>query len=152
MKNTRQCCLCLIATFWLSFGSTSVSKSSTRLVFLSLLHIFCCFYRLESGVFSVWVQQLKASVVMKGRGEFWSGVVDGRIKLIQNDCDSPVVFKGVIFGLTPGRHGIHVHTYPITGDSSESTGHHFDPFMVKRISLLNLRKISRRFFHIYFIN
>ncbi|KRT86907.1 hypothetical protein AMK59_2413 [Oryctes borbonicus] len=52
--------------------------------------------------------------------------VNGTIKFKQTD--DGVVIEGEVLGLTPGKHGFHVHGKGDLSDGCTSTGSHFNPF------------------------
>ena len=52
--------------------------------------------------------------------------VSGVLKLSQNG-DGPTKIVGSITGLTPGKHGLHVHEFGDTTNGCMSTGPHFNP-------------------------
>ncbi|GJQ71553.1 hypothetical protein Trydic_g11261 [Trypoxylus dichotomus] len=52
--------------------------------------------------------------------------VNGTIKFKQTD--DGVVIEGEVIGLTPGKHGFHVHGKGDLSDGCTSTGSHFNPF------------------------
>jgi len=49
--------------------------------------------------------------------------------LTQEGSHAPVKINGTITGLTPGKHGFHVHQSGNTQNGCGSTGGHFNPFM-----------------------
>ena len=57
--------------------------------------------------------------------------VTGDVEIIQNTKTSPLVVKGSVKGLTPGKHGIHVHAKEIEGQDCQSAGGHYDPERVR---------------------
>ncbi|KAJ7538706.1 hypothetical protein O6H91_11G080900 [Diphasiastrum complanatum] len=63
----------------------------------------------------------KAVAVLKG-----SSSVEGIVYLTQED-DGPTTVKLTISGLTPGKHGFHLHEYGDTTNGCISTGAHFNP-------------------------
>ncbi|MFH4977920.1 hypothetical protein AB6A40_004629 [Gnathostoma spinigerum] len=54
--------------------------------------------------------------------------VHGVVRLSQDTPDSPTILKGEIQGLTPGKHGFHVHQYGDTTNGCISAGAHYNPF------------------------
>ena len=56
----------------------------------------------------------------------------GNLKIRQNTPTSPLVIKGSIEGLMPGKHGIHIHELKIEGNNCRSSGGHFNPTNVKK--------------------
>ncbi len=52
----------------------------------------------------------------------------GRLVLSQASADAPVVVRGRITDLTPGRHGFHVHAVGDVGEGCRAAGGHFNPF------------------------
>ncbi|XP_074272363.1 superoxide dismutase [Cu-Zn], chloroplastic [Silene latifolia] len=63
----------------------------------------------------------KAVAVLKG-----TSVVEGVVTLTQED-DGPTTVKVRLTGLTPGKHGFHLHEYGDTTNGCISTGAHFNP-------------------------
>ncbi|XP_062907001.1 superoxide dismutase [Cu-Zn] [Mobula hypostoma] len=68
---------------------------------------------------------MKAICVLKGSGE-----VTGTVNLEQAE-DGSVTVKGCITGLTPGKHGFHVHAYGDNTNGCISAGPHYNPFNKK---------------------
>ncbi|GMK54812.1 hypothetical protein CspeluHIS016_0113980 [Cutaneotrichosporon spelunceum] len=66
----------------------------------------------------------KAMVNLKGPG---SG--SGTVYFTQHEGSDQVKISGLISGLTPGKHGFHVHVFgDIFTDGCASTGGHYNPF------------------------
>uniref|UniRef100_G3E253 Superoxide dismutase [Cu-Zn], chloroplastic n=1 Tax=Scutellaria baicalensis TaxID=65409 RepID=G3E253_SCUBA len=63
----------------------------------------------------------KAVAVLKGTSS-----VEGVVTLTQED-DGPTTVKVRVTGLTPGKHGFHLHEYGDTTNGCISTGPHFNP-------------------------
>ncbi|CAI9104961.1 OLC1v1003763C1 [Oldenlandia corymbosa var. corymbosa] len=63
----------------------------------------------------------KAVAVLKGNSQ-----VEGVVTLTQDD-DGPTSVNVKITGLTPGKHGFHLHEYGDTTNGCISTGAHFNP-------------------------
>ncbi|MCO5557901.1 hypothetical protein L7F22_011474 [Adiantum nelumboides] len=63
----------------------------------------------------------KAVAVLKGNSK-----VEGVVQLTQDD-DGPTTVKVSISGLTPGKHGFHLHEFGDTTNGCLSTGAHFNP-------------------------
>ncbi|KAI5666430.1 hypothetical protein M9H77_16283 [Catharanthus roseus] len=63
----------------------------------------------------------KAVAVLKGTSN-----VEGVVTLTQED-DGPTTVNVRITGLTPGKHGFHLHEYGDTTNGCMSTGAHFNP-------------------------
>ncbi|XP_057331461.1 uncharacterized protein LOC130671531 [Microplitis mediator] len=53
--------------------------------------------------------------------------VSGNLRLVQSDSSGPVTVTGTITGLTPGKHGFHVHEKGDLSNKCLSTGGHFNP-------------------------
>ena len=53
--------------------------------------------------------------------------INGKIMLEQASVNSPVKIRGVIYGLEPGRHGLHVHSGTTLGENCENVGGQFVP-------------------------
>jgi len=64
----------------------------------------------------------RAVVEMKGGRD-----IDGRLVLEQASLNSPVKIRGVIYGLEPGQHGIHIHEGSSLGNECELVGSQFNP-------------------------
>lgn len=58
-------------------------------------------------------------------------LADNLLTLTQDGPDAPVKVQGQLFGLTPGKHGFHIHQNGDTGDECKAAGGHFNPFMVR---------------------
>ncbi|KAL9243942.1 hypothetical protein vseg_017773 [Gypsophila vaccaria] len=63
----------------------------------------------------------KAVAVLKG-----ASAVEGVVTLTQED-DGPTTVNVRLTGLTPGKHGFHLHEYGDTTNGCISTGAHFNP-------------------------
>ncbi|TRY75166.1 hypothetical protein TCAL_04512 [Tigriopus californicus] len=55
-------------------------------------------------------------------------LADNLLTLTQDGPDAPVKVQGQLFGLTPGKHGFHIHQNGDTGDECKAAGGHFNPF------------------------
>ncbi|NP_571369.1 superoxide dismutase [Cu-Zn] [Danio rerio] len=64
----------------------------------------------------------KAVCVLKGTGE-----VTGTVYFNQEGEKKPVKVTGEITGLTPGKHGFHVHAFGDNTNGCISAGPHFNP-------------------------
>lgn len=53
--------------------------------------------------------------------------ISGKLMMEQASISSPVKIRGVIYGLEPGRHGLHVHAGTTLGDQCDSVGGQFVP-------------------------
>ena len=53
--------------------------------------------------------------------------ISGKIMMEQGSINSPVKIRGVIYGLEPGRHGLHVHAGTTLGARCENVGGQFVP-------------------------
>ncbi|CAJ0927954.1 unnamed protein product, partial [Mesorhabditis belari] len=54
--------------------------------------------------------------------------VEGVVWFKQDHENEPVKIEGSISGLSPGKHGFHVHVYGDSTKGCESAGPHFNPF------------------------
>ncbi|KAI9565712.1 vitellogenin fused with superoxide dismutase [Daphnia sinensis] len=63
----------------------------------------------------------RALVTMEGMD------ISGKLMMEQASISSPVKIRGVIYGLEPGRHGLHVHAGTTLGDQCDSVGGQFVP-------------------------
>jgi Cu-Zn family superoxide dismutase len=70
-------------------------------------------------------QQRKAIVILY-RGDR----AVGNISFVQPHDNGPVNLKGTIRGLTPGKHGLHVHEKGDVSNGCRDAGGHFDPWKV----------------------
>ena len=57
-----------------------------------------------------------------------NGTVKGDIRLYYTDGFTRVIVSGTIRGLTPGDHGLHVHTYGDLANGCRNAGPHYNPF------------------------
>ncbi|EAT42157.1 AAEL006271-PC [Aedes aegypti] len=64
----------------------------------------------------------KAIVFLQGT----SGV-SGNVTLSQPSCTEPVLIEVSIIGLSPGKHGFHIHERGDLSDGCTSTGGHYNP-------------------------
>lgn len=62
------------------------------------------------------------------------GKVEGAIRF-QQEPGKPTVIKGIIKGLTPGKHGFHIHEFGDLSDGCASAGAHYNPTGVKHGSI-----------------
>ncbi|XP_053689934.1 uncharacterized protein LOC128738652 [Sabethes cyaneus] len=53
--------------------------------------------------------------------------VTGNVTLSQPSCTEPVFIEVNVIGLTPGKHGFHVHEKGDLSDGCASTGGHYNP-------------------------
>ncbi|XP_055629808.1 uncharacterized protein LOC129770774 isoform X2 [Toxorhynchites rutilus septentrionalis] len=67
-------------------------------------------------------QSKKAIAFLQGT----SGVL-GNITLSQPSCTEPVFIEVSVIGLTPGKHGFHIHEKGDLSDGCASTGGHYNP-------------------------
>lgn len=87
----------------------------------------------------------RAVVEMKGTD------IDGKLVLEQASLNSPVKIRGVIYGLEPGQHGIHIHQGSSLGNECELVGPQFNPTESERpIGFLgNVKVIKYRAFALF---
>ncbi|CAG0896257.1 unnamed protein product [Darwinula stevensoni] len=57
--------------------------------------------------------------------------VNGVLEFIQQGSGSRLVLNGNVSGLTPGKHGFHIHEYGDVSQGCGSTKGHYNPFQVK---------------------
>ncbi|XP_046390381.1 superoxide dismutase [Cu-Zn]-like isoform X2 [Ischnura elegans] len=69
-------------------------------------------------------EQIRAIVALHG------SVVSGNVTFTQDEYGGPVTLTGVIMGLSPGNHGMHVHEKGDLSGGCASSGGHFNPEMV----------------------
>jgi len=60
--------------------------------------------------------------------------VEGVIQFIQTPSQ-PTIIKGIVKGLTPGKHGFHIHEFGDLSNGCESAGAHYNPDGVEHGSL-----------------
>ncbi|KAL3098750.1 hypothetical protein niasHT_024504 [Heterodera trifolii] len=77
-----------------------------------------------SSMFSKVMQKRSAVCVLVGDED---PNVKGKINFIQEKDDSPVTIQGEITGLSPGKHGFHVHAFGDLSSGCMSAGPHFNP-------------------------
>ena len=58
--------------------------------------------------------------------EHTEGDISGAI-VMKQEPDSPTIIRGIIKGLTPGKHGFHVHEFGDLSKGCESAGGHYNP-------------------------
>ncbi|XP_019537847.1 uncharacterized protein LOC109408915 [Aedes albopictus] len=67
-------------------------------------------------------QSKKAVVFLQGTSN-----VSGNVTLSQPSCTEPVFIEVNIIGLSPGKHGFHIHEKGDLSDGCTSTGGHYNP-------------------------
>ncbi|XP_069492451.1 superoxide dismutase [Cu-Zn] [Ambystoma mexicanum] len=65
---------------------------------------------------------VKAVCVLKG-----DQAVKGTVHFTQEQENGPVTVEGTIDGLTPGKHGFHIHAFGDNTNGCVSAGPHFNP-------------------------
>lgn len=86
-----------------------------------------CLLAVSIHVNAGWVigEVLKARAILTG-----NSTVAGELELTEYS-DGNVHIKGRITGLTPGKHGFHVHKYgDVFTEGCNSTGPHYNPLQV----------------------
>ncbi|XP_071446889.1 superoxide dismutase [Cu-Zn]-like [Hetaerina americana] len=68
-------------------------------------------------------EQIRAIVALHG------SVVNGSVTFTQDPYGGPVTITGVVMGLSPGNHGMHVHEKGDLSGGCGSSGGHFNPGM-----------------------
>ncbi|KAI8099605.1 copper/zinc superoxide dismutase [Halteromyces radiatus] len=66
---------------------------------------------------------VKAVCVVRGNTD-----VTGTIKFVQESENDPTTIEASLSGLTPGKHGFHVHEFGDNTNGCISAGAHFNPF------------------------
>ena len=59
-----------------------------------------------------------------------TGSVSGTVKITQDSVFGPATFKLDLSGVTPGKHGFHVHEKADLGDTCKNAGGHYNPYNV----------------------
>lgn len=71
--------------------------------------------------------RLEAFSTRKDSHNFVILTVTGEIYLQQRGPLAPVEITGMVFGLTPGLHGFHIHQNGSVDDNCAAAGPHFNP-------------------------
>ena len=76
----------------------------------------------------------------------FEGTVKGSVKISQVAGEEKSKFSLNLTGLSPGKHGFHVHANGDLGDNCKAAGGHFNPFNVSKIGTdrKNLISLSRK--------
>lgn len=88
----------------------------------------------------VHLQQRPVSAVADIYGTTKFPNIRGQLRFEQPTTGGPVIVRGTVLGLTPGLHGIHIHTNGNLTDDCKAAGPHFNPFEVAHFYL---RKFNR---------
>ncbi|XP_028554591.1 superoxide dismutase [Cu-Zn] 2 isoform X2 [Dendrobium catenatum] len=67
-------------------------------------------------------------VVLIASGDSGNNVVGGSLNFFEDQSTGFTHVSGKITGLSPGLHGLHIHSFGDTTNGCNSTGPHFNPF------------------------
>ena len=59
-----------------------------------------------------------------------TGSISGTVTISQNSGSSDAIFILNLSGLTPGKHGFHVHQHGNLGNNCKAAGGHYNPYNV----------------------
>lgn len=76
------------------------------------------------------MKKILMTAFIRGVCIFEGSNVDGTITFAQDPHNQGTVVEGEIRGLTPGKHGLHIHALGDTTNGCNSTGPHFNPYNV----------------------